>query len=88
MKVLYQKKFLKQLAQVPSDTRDKIEKFAFEDLPKANSIAEIGKIEKMKGYSEFYKARFGSYRVGMKMEKDTLILKVVMDRRDIYKFFP
>lgn len=86
MKVLYQKKFLKQL--VPSDTRAKIEKFAFEDLPNANSIAEMGKIEKMKGYSGFYKARFGSYRVGIKLEQDTLILKVVMDGKEIYKLFP
>jgi hypothetical protein len=26
--------------------------------------------------------------VGMKVESDTLVLQVVMDRKDIYKFFP
>lgn len=88
MNILYQKRFLKQLAQIPLDTRVKIEKFAFEDLPMANSIAEIGKIEKMRGYHDFYKARFGSYRVGIKIEGDNLILKIVMDRKEIYKFFP
>ncbi|CDH43553.1 type II toxin-antitoxin system RelE family toxin [Candidatus Contendibacter odensensis] len=88
MNVIYQKKFLKQLAQIPSDTRVKIEKFSFEDLPLANSIAEIGKIEKMQGYSDFYKVRFGSYRVGIRTEGDNLILKVVMDRKEIDKFFP
>lgn len=88
MNVLYQKRFLKQLAQIPSDTRTKIEKFAFEDLPAANSITEMGKIEKMQGYHGFYKVRFGPYRVGIKIEGDNLILKVVMDRKEIYKFFP
>ena len=49
MNVVYQKKFLKQLAQIPSTTRIKIEKFAFEELPVARSIAELGVIEKMQG---------------------------------------
>ena len=88
MKVSYRKKFLKQLAQLPSATRSQVEKFVFEELPNAVSIAEVGSIEKMQGYREFYKARFGSYRVGMKVEADGLVLQVVMDRKDIYKFFP
>ena len=54
----------------------------------ASSIAELGIVEKMQGYRGYYKSRFGSYRVGMKLENDTLILQVVMDRKDIYKFFP
>ena len=38
MKVEYRKRFLKELAKIPSEIRLKIEKFVFEDLPKANSI--------------------------------------------------
>lgn len=88
MKTAYRKKFLNQLAKVPSRTRVQIEKFVFEKLPNLSSVAEAGKIEKMKGHSNFYKARFGSYRVGMKLENEMLILMVVMDRKDIYRFFP
>ncbi len=53
MKVEYSKKFLKQLATVPSDIRSKIENFVFEELLSASSIYEMGKIEKMKGYEDF-----------------------------------
>lgn len=88
MKVRYRKKFLKQLAQLPLPMRSQVEAFAFEQLPNAKSVTEPGIFEKMRGYRGYYKARFGSYRVGMKMEDDTLILQVVMDRKDIYKFFP
>jgi mRNA interferase RelE/StbE len=88
VKVSYRKKLLKQLTKLPSGKRTQIERFIFEDLPKLSSLVESGKIEKMKGYENFYKARFGSYRVGMKLEDETLILQVVMDRKDIYKFFP
>jgi mRNA interferase RelE/StbE len=88
MKIKYRKRFLKQLSKIPSGHRNQIEKFVFEELPNVSSIAETGKIEKMTGYNSYYKARFGSYRVGLKMEDDTLIIEVVMDRKDIYKFFP
>lgn len=60
MKVSYSKKFLKQLAQLPSRVRSEGETFVFEQLPNASSIAEVGSIEKMQGYRGFYKARFGS----------------------------
>jgi len=88
VKVSYRKKFLKQLASLPLATRTQVEIFAFEQLPNAESIAELGVIEKMQGHRGYYKSRFGSYRVGMKVEEDTLILQIVMDRKDIYRFFP
>ncbi len=52
-------------------------------------MADAGIIEKMKGYDGYYKARFGSYRVGMKLESDgTLVVRLVMHRKEIYRFFP
>ena len=88
MRVGYSKRFLKQLARLSPETRTNIERFVFDELPHAASIAEVGRIERMRGYRGFYKARFGSYRVGMKIDQGALILEVVMDRKDIYKCFP
>lgn len=88
MKVEYSKKFLKQLAAVPSDIRLKIESFVFEELVSSLSIYEIGKVEKMKGYDGFYKVRFGNYRLGLVLENEIVAVKTVMHRREIYKFFP
>jgi mRNA interferase RelE/StbE len=86
--IRYRKRFLKQLASLPPTTRGQIEKFAFDELPAAQSIADPGCIEKMQGYQAYFKSRFGSYRVGMKLEGDILILQLVMNRKDIYKYFP
>jgi mRNA interferase RelE/StbE len=88
MIVEYRKRFLKELAKLPSEIRQKIEKFVFEDLPKANSIYEVGVIEQMKGYRFYYKIRFDSYRIGLRAEKERAILEWVLHRRDIYKFYP
>jgi mRNA interferase RelE/StbE len=45
MKIEYRKRFLKELSKIPSKTRMRMEKFVFEELPKANSIFEL-RIEK------------------------------------------
>lgn len=89
MQLKLKKKFLKQLAELPTDTRLKIEEFVFVILPACRCLADLGSVEKMQGYDGYYKARFGSYRLGIKLEDDgTLIVQLVMHRREIYRFFP
>ena len=88
MKIIYKKRFLKELAKLPLETRKTVEKFAFEEAPKLTTLGESGKIEQMKGYKGYYKARFGSYRVGLKMEADQLSFERVLDRKEIYRYFP
>jgi len=83
MKINYRKRFLKELSQIPSETRLRIEDFVFKDLPKANSIFKLGNVEQIKGYSSYYKIRFGSYRIGLKIENNTVILERALHRKDI-----
>ena len=88
MRVSYRKNFLKELAKIPSGTRKRIEKFVFKQLPKTNSIFEIVIVEQMKGYRSCYKVRFGSYRIGLKIENGAVILERALHRKDIYRYFP
>ncbi len=88
MKVQYSKKFLKQLSKIPLPLKSRIEQFSFIELPTISQVELSGRIEKMKGYDGFYKARFGNYRLGMHKIGNTLIVKIVMHRKDIYNYFP
>ena len=88
MKISYRKSFLKELSKIPSGTRQRMENFVFEQLPKTNSIFGIGIVEQMKGYRSYYKVRFGSYRIGLKIENDTVIIEKALHRKDIYRYFP
>ncbi len=89
MQVTYTKTFLKDLAKVvPVKRRKQIEKFVFEDLPVLSSIENAGNVEKMTGYKNHYKVRFGDYRVGIFKNNSTLELQRVLNRKEIYKFFP
>lgn len=64
MDVYYHKKFLKDLSNIPASSRDEIEKFVFEILPSTNTLSQSNKFEKMSGYDNCFKARFGDYRIG------------------------
>ena len=88
MKILYNKKFLKDLASIPRKERVSIEKFVFETLVNLKSLNDISRIEKLKGRDHYFKARFGDYRVGIRIEKDTVILERVLHRKEIYRYFP
>ena len=88
MNINFNKRFLKDLSKIPSKERIKIEEFVFNDLEVFNSIQEVGKIEKLQGYENYYKMRFGNYRVGLKFEDDILSIERVLHRKEIYKFFP
>lgn len=88
MRIRVKKSFLKQLAALPKDVRERIEVFVFETLPTLKSIGQSGKIEKMHGYKSCFKIRFGEYRVGIVYEDNVIVVKVVMHRREVYRFFP
>jgi len=88
VKIEYRKKFLKELSKIPIGERLRIEHFVFKELPKANSIFEIGNVEQMKGYPSYCKIRFGQYRIGLKTKKDRIIFERALHRKDIYRYFP
>jgi|WetSurMetagenome_2_1015567.scaffolds.fasta_scaffold02173_11 mRNA-degrading endonuclease RelE of RelBE toxin-antitoxin system len=45
MQVLFKRSFLKNLAKLPNEIRQKIEYFVFEELPKYNSIHQVNGIK-------------------------------------------
>jgi mRNA interferase RelE/StbE len=88
-RIRYTKTFYKELAKLPQKTRNQIEAFAFGDALKENPFG-TGKLEKLAGYDEYYKVRFGTYRIGIKIDTTAQILEFrrVRHRQDIYRKFP
>lgn len=89
IRVEYGKKFLKDLKKIErlviySDIID----YCFSILTEFNSINEIKNIKKITGHKNYYRIKFGDYRVGLKLEKNTIFLMRVLHRKEIYKYFP
>jgi mRNA interferase RelE/StbE len=88
MIIFYQKKFLKDLAWIPSPLRKKIEDFVFKELPAAANFSHVKGVENMTGYPHYYKIRFGDYRLGIHYENGSLTVERILHRREIYRYFP
>jgi len=85
----YKKTFLKDLANLPSVYRERIEKLVFEEIPELNNIFGALDIQKMRGYRDYYRIRVGNYRIGCKVEAENRIIFYRVKSRDaIYKVFP
>ena len=61
---------------------------AIENVEDANNPQEIRNFKKLKGSKTNYRIRIGEYRVGLKMENDTLIFIRFLSRKEIYRYFP
>jgi mRNA interferase RelE/StbE len=87
MEIKYSKKFLKELAKIDNDFRERIEELVFIDFVE-NDPYQLEIMEKMKGYKDKYKVRVGSYRIGITISDDCLYFERVLHRSKIYKIFP
>ena len=87
--VKYGERFLKDLKVLKSTpVFDKIHQLCFEELPNYQDTREIKNLKKIQGYEEFYRIKLGDYRVGLRIENNTLFLMRVLHRKEIYHYFP
>lgn len=82
------KTFLKELSRVPIKERTRVERLLFEEVECYSELYQIPNLDKLKGYSKYFKIRVGNYRIGLKYESNTLTFERILHRKDIYRFFP
>lgn len=89
MKTLYQPTFIKDLKALKSAAVfPQIHKLVFEDIPTYLTLSDISNLKKLKGEENIYRIRVGDYRIGVVIDKDTVVFERVLHRKDIYRYFP
>lgn len=89
MKIELSEKFLKDLKKLKQTTvYSSLKEFCLKELPKCDNFSDLGDVKKIRGYSDYYRIKFGDCRIGIKNEKDKIVLMRVLHRKDIYRFFP
>ena len=88
MDIQVNKKFLRELAQLPEKERTRIEIFLFEEIEQYKNLQQVPNIGKPQGYQNYFKIRFGNYRAGIKFENNTIYFERLLHRKDIYKYYP
>ena len=59
-----------------------------QQISKSKKLSEIYSCKKLAGFKNAYRIRWGSYRIGFFFENETVELVRILNRKDIYKFFP
>jgi mRNA interferase RelE/StbE len=88
MKVAFDESFHKRLMKIKDKSVLEKVKQVILQAEEAFSVQEIPHIKKMEGFKTFYRIRFGDYRIGLELRKNTVWFITVAHRKDIYKRFP
>jgi mRNA interferase RelE/StbE len=88
MKVEFRKSFLRDVKKIKDQRmRDQIQD-AIVQVESANGPSDLGDLKKLAGSKNCYRIRVGDYRLGVMIERDTLIFARCLDRREVYRHFP
>ncbi|MHB1178399.1 MAG: type II toxin-antitoxin system RelE family toxin [Daejeonella sp.] len=87
MEIDFDRSFKKDSIDLPIHIRKAIS-ILISEVKKTQTLSSISGIKKLKGYKAYYRARIGDYRIGLYMDKDTVVFSRALHRKDIYKYFP
>jgi mRNA interferase RelE/StbE len=89
MKVLYTKKFNKDIDQIANDI--KLKKNLLElitRIKQAETLTDLGNVRKIQGYDKYYRMRVGDFWLGIKITDDGIEMLRFLHRKDLYRRFP
>jgi mRNA interferase RelE/StbE len=89
MKVEFKKSFEKDLTKIRDETLLQRIQSVIEEVENAENLSEINNIKKLKAdNNDYYRIRIGDYRIGLKISDGIIIFVRVLQRKDIYRYFP
>ena len=88
MKVIVSRQFEKDTEKELNKTMQLKLAVLIEELQQTPSLIGIANVKKLKGYKTAYRIKMGDYRIGFLLETDTVMLSRVMNRKEIYRYFP
>ena len=87
MKIEIRKSFEKDAKKLSAEVKVHLYKL-IQQVKNAKDLSEIPVCKKLTGYKNAYRLRLGSFRVGVFYESGTVELVRVLNRKEIYKYFP
>ncbi len=89
MRTEFKKSFARDLQARKNDKRflDSV-KDIIEHVEHADTLGDISNLKKLKGESNYYRIRFGNYRIGVRVQGNQVNFIRALHRKDIYRYFP
>ncbi len=87
MRTVFKESFLRDLRVVKN--RDLLARIkqVIQEIESAQTSQDLPNLKKLKGERN-YRIRVGDYRIGLKLEGDLATFIRILNRKDIYKYFP
>ena len=79
--------FQKDTKKLPSQIQVQLYN-VIENIHNTSSLSEILNCKKLKGFRNAYRIRMGSYRIGFLYVDNKIELVRILNRKDIYRYFP
>ena len=86
MKILIDRSFERDAKKLPQSVQLKV-KLAIDSILKASNLSSL-QVSKMEGAKNAYRVRVGDYRIGFYLEDEIIVLSRVLNRKEIYRYFP
>ena len=88
MRVTFRESFLRDLRAIKDKSALRRIREVIDSVEQVKQPADIPHLKKLKGQGQYYRIRIGEHRVGLQIEADTVTFVRVLNRKDIYRYFP
>jgi len=88
MLILAEKTFLKDVEKIRvKSVLLKLQEI-IESIRRAETLDEMSDVKKLTGSKNYFRLRFGNYRIGFKFQNKEIKLIRILHRKEIYSYFP
>lgn len=88
MKTQFKESFSRDLRKIREKELLNRAKAAIETIEGARNLSDVPNLERLKGWTKYYRLRVGDYRAGLVVEGDLVTFVRFLHRKDIYRYFP
>lgn len=87
MNIEIRKSFEKDATKLSGDSKLQLSK-VIENITAAKKLSELSSCKKLTGSKNAYRIRMGNYRIGLFFVNETVDLVRILNRKEIYRYFP
>lgn len=88
MRVEFRESFVKDLKSVKDKSLLQRVQAVIESIEKADSLAELTNLKKLKGSGSYFRVRIGDYRLGLALKSDAVIFVRLPGSQGYLQVFP
>jgi mRNA interferase RelE/StbE len=88
MNVEFRKSFEKDLRKIRDTELLERIRSVIEEVEAIEILTDLINVKKLKAEGDYYQVRVGDYRIGISVDEHTVLFIRVLNRKDIYRYFP